>query len=607
MITGIILYFLQSAICMAFFYALYWLFLKRDTFFRVNRVFLLLTLLASILIPTLEIPFQPEPKSTIENSFHVLDAVVLASQQYLNSNMLEEVVVTATVKKALTWYQYLGVVYILGVFLFSIRFFKNLFQLFSWTKSSKILREKGLRLVIMNDDYPPFSFLNSVFISKADYQKTNFTSILAHERVHVDQLHTFDLLMIEILTVIFWMNPVVWFYKSSIQEVHEYLADDKVVNGAVNANEYKMHIVNQFAGGDLFRLANNFGQSTLKKRISMLGRIKTPRIALVKLLLIIPIFVVLLSAFAFTIKEEEKLDTEFSFKELLPMDLNIFSSLRSEPANFYSETKYEFSPQLVTHKINKLEYKETINPEEIKTITDEMPVFPGGVIALQKYLAKHVKYPKLAQTKQIEGRVFVSFVINKEGRVVNAALARKVNPLLDREALRVVSSLPKWNPGKKDGEFVNIAYTVPINFQLKDLIDKPVESPDPLYSRIKNSSDYHLENVLKTNMNKSKEYVVVEKMPQFTEANGNLRKYIARKIQYPVLAAEQGYEGQVFVQFVVRTDGSVAKAKVIKGANIELNKEALRVINSMPNWVPGEQHGKKVEVKYTIPIRFSLN
>ena len=305
MITGIILYFLQSAICMAFFYALYWLFLKRDTFFRVNRVFLLLTLFAAVSIPWLEIPFQPKHGTTADD-YPVIDAVVLATQQYLNSNMLEEVVVTATAKKEFTWYQYLGIIYLTGVLLFSVRFFKNLLQLFIWRRNNKRIQKDGVQLVVMKEDYPPFSFLNSVFISKEDYQKPNFSSILAHERVHVDQLHTFDLLLIEILTVLFWMNPIIWFYKWSIQEVHEYLADDQVVNGSTNPNEYKMHIVNQFAGGDLFRLANNFGQSTLKKRISMLGRIKTPKIALVKLLLLIPILVVLFSAFAFTIEEEEK-------------------------------------------------------------------------------------------------------------------------------------------------------------------------------------------------------------------------------------------------------------------------------------------------------------
>jgi TonB family protein len=591
---------------MAFFYALYWIFLKRDTFFRVNRVFLLLTLLLSLLIPTLEIPIQAETQSTIETPYHVIDAVVKVSHQYLNSNMLDEVVVTANRKKALSGYQYLGIVYFLGIFLFMLRFFSNLIQLIHWIKTSKIIYEKGFRLVIMKEDYPPFSFLNYVFISQADYQKANFTSIIAHERVHVEQLHTFDLLMIEVLTVLFWLNPIVWFYKSSIQEVHEYLADDKVVNGSVDVNEYKKHIVNQFAGGDLFRLANNFGQSNLKKRISMLGRIKTPRIALVKLILIIPIGMLLLSAFAFTIKEEEKLASEFSFKELLSKDLNLFSPLQVETNDLYNEKETENSSFLFRRKINKLEYKESNNTDEIKTIANQMPVFPGGIIALQNYLAQHVHYPKLAKEKKIEGQVFVSFVVNKEGNIQNVSLVRGVYSLLDQEALRVVSSLPRWIPGKQDGELVNVAYTLPINFQLESFIEKPVSLREPIFSKIKNSSDYHLENVLEVKSKLSKQYLAVEKMPQFTDSEGSLRKYIAREIQYPVLAAEQGYEGLVFVQFAVKSDGYIANARVIKGANVELNREALRVVKNMPKWISGEQLAKKNEVNYIIPIRFSL-
>ena len=605
MITGIILYFMQSAICMAFFYALYWLFLKKDTFFRVNRIFLLLTILASILIPTLEIPFQPEPESTIETPYHVLDAVVKTSQEYLSGNMLEEVVVTASIKKVISWYQYAGLIYFIGILIFSLRFLKNLFQLSSWSRKGEIRKENGIRLVILTDDYPPFSFLNTVFISQEDYQKPNFKSIIEHEKVHVDQFHTFDLILIEILTVAFWLNPFVWFYKSSIQEVHEYLADDKVVNGAVNAHEYKMHIVNQFAGGDLFRLANNFGQSTLKKRISMLGRIKSPKIALVKLLLLIPILTVLFSAFAFTIVEKEKLDTDFSFRELLPSELNPFSSYENNQVNFFGNDVDHIAGNWSTKGIKNLEYKKVDHPNEIKVVIDEMPEYPGGDNALQKYIAKHVSYPKEAQVNGIEGRVFVSFVVNKKGNVVNARLIKKFDPFLDKEALRVVSSLPKWKPGRQNGKLTNIAYTVPVNFLLTNQVEEPVSSPDPLYARIKNASDYHLENEIK--IKGSKEYTIVERMPQFTGANGDLRRYVARQIQYPVLAAEQGYEGKVFVQFVVGRDGRVKKAKVIKGANIELNKEALRVINNMPNWIPGEQEGEKVEVNYTIPIRFSLN
>ncbi len=605
MITGIILYFMQSAICMAFFYALYWLFLKKDTFFRVNRIFLLLTILASILIPTLEIPFQPEPENSIETPYHVLDVVVKTTQEYLNGNMLEEVVVTASVKKAINWYQYVGFVYFLGIIIFSLRFFTNLFQLSRWSRKGKILTENGTRLVILTDDYPPFSFLNTIFISQEDYQKPNFKSIIEHEKVHVDQFHTFDLILIEILTVIFWLNPFVWFYKSSIQEVHEYLADDRVVNSAVNAHEYKMHIVNQFAGGDLFRLANNFGQSTLKKRISMLGRIKSPKIALVKLLLLIPIFTVLFSAFAFTIVEKEKLDSDFSFRELLPSELNPFGSYEKDQINYFGSGTDRTLRNWSDKGIKNLEYKKVDHPNEIKVVIDEMPEYPGGVNALQKYISKHMSYPKDAQIKGIEGRVFVSFVVNKNGNVVNAHLVKKFNSSLDKEALRVVKSLPKWKPGRQNGKLTNIAYTVPVNFLLANQVEEPVNSPDPLFARIKNASDYHLEN--KINIKGSKEYTIVEIMPQFTGANGNLRRYVYQQIKYPILAAEQGYEGKVFVQFVVGSDGRVKKVKILKGANIELNKEALRVINNMPMWTPGEQKGKKVDVNYTIPIHFSLN
>jgi TonB family protein len=590
---------------MAFFYALYWLFLKRDTFFRINRIFLLLTLLASVLIPYLEIPFKPDA-NIADSEYAMFDAVVMASQQYLNSNMLEEVVVTTAIKPNTSWYQYLGIIYLMGVLLFTLRFFANLVQLLIWSRKNKRLEVNGVKLVVMNGDYPPFSFLNSVFISKEDYNKPNFKSILEHERVHVDQLHTFDLILLEILTVLFWLNPFIWFYKSSLQEVHEYLADDQVVNGAVNPNEYKMHIVNQFAGGDLFRLANNFGQSTLKKRISMLGKIKTPKIALVKLLLLLPIFTVLFSAFAFTVEEEEKLSNEFSINELIPDELKRFYSFSNEYSGYESESRIHFVKGEESGGISTLEYKNNIDPDRVMVITDEMPVFPGGVNALQNYISSNVNYPKEAAKESIEGRVFVSFVVDRNGEICKTKVVQGVHRSLDKEALRVVAGMPKWQPGKLKGVKVNVSYTIPVNFKIEDYTVEPLASRVPVYKRIKNASDYHLENKLR--LKKETEVMLTaEIMPQFQGGSYGLRSYIARKVKYPILAAEQGYEGQVYVRFLVDKDGSVKNAKVVKGANVELNEEALRVINGMPKWMPGEHKGRKIAVSYTIPIRFALN
>jgi len=604
MLTGIILYFFQSAICMAFFYALYWMFLKRDTFFRINRIFLLLTLIAAIIMPSLEIPFQPKMETTPEE-YNMLDAVVITSHQYLNTNMLQEVVVTASAKSKFVWYQYLGIIYCLGVFVFALRFFKNIIQLLIWSRSNKRIRKNGVKIVIMKDNYPPFSFLNAVFISKEDFHKPNFESILAHERVHVDQLHTFDLLLLEILSVLFWLNPIIWLYKTSLKEVHEYLADDQVVSDTENPNTYKMHLVNQFIGGELFRLANNFGESTVKKRISMLGKMKTPKIALVKLLLLIPIFIVLLSAFSFTIQEEKKITSNTKISQWFNKDLKRFYSFSTDIYGFEKEDDLHFITDTEGAGIKSLEYKTNINQAEIVTISDEMPEYPGGILALQAFIAKSINYPKEVKFKSIEGSVFVSFVINKVGVVTNAHIARSEHPSLNREALRVISMLPIWKPGKREGKPVNVAYTVPVNFKMNSIVDSPMVAPEPIFSRIKNASDYLLEDKLK--LQNQKTYYVVEQMPQFSNGTTGLWNYISRNIKYPTLAAEQGYEGVILISFKVNIEGRVMQAKILKGANIELNREALRVINTLPKWIPGKQKDKNVTVGYTIPIRFSLN
>ncbi|WP_209319745.1 M56 family metallopeptidase [Ancylomarina longa] len=589
---------------MAFFYALYWLFLKRDTFFRINRIFLLLTLVASIIIPSLEIPFQTKIKTT-PDEYNMLDAVVITSHQYLNTNMLQEVVVTATAKNNLIWYQYLGLIYGLGVFVFAVRFLKNIIQLLVWGKSSKRIHEKGVKLVIMKDHYPPFSFLNAIFISREDFNKPNFESILAHERVHVEQFHTFDLLLIEILSVLFWLNPIIWFYKLSIQEVHEYLADDQVVSDTENPNTYKMHIVNQIVGGELFRLANNFGQSTVKKRISMLGKIKTPKIALVKLLLLIPIFIILFSAFSFTIREEKKISSEDKISQWIPDDLKHFYSFSTDIYGIDNEEELHFDTKKVSAGIKSLEYKDKINQEEIFTISDEMSEYPGGVVALQNFIAKNIIYPKKAEDENIEGRVFVSFVVNKLGKVTNEHIVKGDHTCLNKEALRVISTVPNWKHGKRKGNPVNVAYTISVNFNLKNLLDSPVVAPQPLFKRIKNASDYLLEDKLKLQTQKS--FYIIEQMPKFTGGIKGFRRYVASHIKYPILAVEQGYQGQIFVNFLVNNDGRVTHAKIIKGANVELNREALRVINNMPKWIPGKQNDKNVAVSYIIPIRFSLH
>lgn len=223
--------------------------------------------------------------------------------------------------------------------------------------------------------------------------------------------------------------------------------------------------------------------------------------------------------------------------------------------------------------------------DEVFMIVEDMPVFPGGEEALKAYIGQSVKYPEIAKKNGIQGKVFVTFVVSKEGSVKEAKIARGVDPSLDKEALRVINELPKWKPGKQRGENVNVSYTVPIMFKLDG--DKEKESE-------------------KVTTDGKPLFFIVEDMPEFPGGEEALRKFIAESIKYPTVAKDKGIQGKVYITFTVSDEGDVIDSKVVRGVDPSLDKEALRVVNELPKWKPGKQRGENVNVRYTIPINFEL-
>lgn len=228
--------------------------------------------------------------------------------------------------------------------------------------------------------------------------------------------------------------------------------------------------------------------------------------------------------------------------------------------------------------------QDKLNDEDIFYVVEDMPEFPGGNDALRSYIANNIKYPAEAKKNNIEGKVFVSFVVAKDGSVRSALIERGVAPSIDKEALSVINSMPNWKPGKQRGQAVNVKYTVPINFKL-----------DGENSDVENTED---EEVMI--------FRAVEDMPEFPGGEKALWNYFAENVQYPKSAQENKVQGKVFVSFVIAKDGSVQNAKVVRSVNPAIDKEALRVINSMPKWTPGAQRGTKVNVQFTMPINFEL-
>lgn len=222
-------------------------------------------------------------------------------------------------------------------------------------------------------------------------------------------------------------------------------------------------------------------------------------------------------------------------------------------------------------------------------IVEEMPEFQGGEDTLRKYISEEVKYPEIARKNGIQGKVYITFYVDKNGKVTNPKVIRGVDSSLDKEALRVVKGMPDWKPGKEKGEPVNVSFTIPIAFKL-DV-----------------SKQNHLINERAVTNEEDKEvFYIVEEMPEFPGGEKALKKYIADHTEYPAVAKENGIQGKVFVSFTITKEGTVQDAKVVRGVDLSLDNEALRIVKTLPNFKPGKQRGQAVDVKYTVPVNFEL-
>ncbi|MEI7830375.1 MAG: TonB family protein [Prolixibacteraceae bacterium] len=239
---------------------------------------------------------------------------------------------------------------------------------------------------------------------------------------------------------------------------------------------------------------------------------------------------------------------------------------------------------------------EKVTPQDgvnVFTIVEEMPEFPGGENALRDFIGSKVKYPDFAVKENIQGMVFVTFVVKSDGTVGNAKVIRGVHPIIDEEALRVINLLPTWKPGKQRGQAVNVSYTIPVQFALEG--DKNAKQALPFPAPKVGSQ--RPDGV----------YIVVEEMPEFPGGELALRDFIVSTVKYPAEAAKQNIQGKVFVTFVVKADGTVGDAKIARGVHPLLDDEAIRVVNLLPVWKPGRQKGEAVSVSYTVPVKFALD
>ena len=467
-------YILKSSFCLAVFYLFYRLLLSRETFHRFNRIALLGILLLSCLLPFVEV--------SVRRPVEMYQTMMTWEQWLLLTDLAgTETHAVQVQENVLTWIQGLLLVYLFGILFFMLRNIYSLFGLWVLLKSGR--REKvsdyvvtvvKAVLIVHERDISPFSWMRYIVISQKDLHE-NGREILTHELAHIRNRHSWDLFAADICIFFQWFNPAAWLLKQELQNIHEYEADETVINEGVDARQYQLLLIKKAVGTRLYSMANSFNHSKLKKRITMMLKEKSSPWARLKYLYVLLVAAIAVTAFARpevseTVEEISAVkvndltaivETKVaeSSGQLLPVQ-----SVPKDSVNRKSKVAVQQMDELVV--VGYASKDSVKDREPVFNVVEQMPSFPGGMEALMQYLAKNMRYPVEAQKNKVQGRVVVGFIVSKDGDIKKAHILRGVDPELDAEAIRVIESMPRWMPGMQRGKAVAVSYTLPVMFRL---------------------------------------------------------------------------------------------------------------------------------------------
>lgn len=508
-----LIYDLKVAAWIAVFYMFYRLLLSRETFHRVNRIVLLATAAVSFVLPLCVITLHetvvmPMPQVDVEIGNVVMGEAV----------------------PSMPWWQYaIPVLFLIGLAVTVGHTLWSIFKVIRLIKGSELHPQADGTVVCVtgNAALSPFSWMWYIVMNRSDYEHQD-AAILAHERAHIRLRHSWDVLLVDTLTALQWFNPAMWMLRMDLRAIHEYEADAAVLSQGINARQYQYLLVTKAAGFGGYSIANGISHSTLKNRITMMLHTKSGRGSYLKLLALLPVVGVALAINAKTVRDvvyapvspkaddietivmeeaSQGAETQPVMGESVAVEaktvkvkgkvvgkednspiIGALIQIAGSKKGSVSDMDGAFSIEApVGSQVNvsyigfetvtftvmsdeKHHYVVALEKEQgAKTydVVEEMPQFPGGPSALMQYLSRSVKYPEEAYKKNIQGRVIVNFVVEKDGSITNAKVVRSIDPLLDAEALRVVNSMPKWQPGKQNGVPATTKYTVPITFKLE--------------------------------------------------------------------------------------------------------------------------------------------
>lgn len=596
-------YDLKVAALIAVFYMFYRLMLARETFHRVNRIVLLTTAVASFVLPLCVITLHETVSMPMPTLAVDADA------------LLAEPVAEAEVPQVPLWQIVLPILFIIGMVATLAHTLWSLFRIHKLIKNSEQHPQQDGTCICVtgNADLSPFSWMHYIVMNRSDYEAAD-PAILAHERGHIRLHHSWDLILVDTLTALQWFNPAMWMLRADLRAIHEYEADAAVLSQGINARQYQYLLITKAAGIGGYSLANGISHSTLKNRINMMLHTKSPRQRYLKLLALVPIVAV-----ALAVNAEKVTDVVYT---------NNHSSVVTAEAIRNAKTAS------ATPESNVLSFRVVFMPEGAPVegvpvevvvngkVTQRLETTEGGNISLNAPTGSVVRFTVIDKTKEV--KVTNDLLANAANRTITIGFGDTDQTIISEGETFMAEGTVYDNDEEKPTPVIG-AVVKNVRTQKSVVTDKEgrfsIEATagdqvvvsyagyEPFALGVSkvfsdNGSKYI---VPLRHVNTGKTFDVVEEMPQFPGGPAALFEFLSKNIQYPKDAEKAKLQGRVIVTFVVKKDGSITDAKVVKSVAPSLDAEALRVINAMPNWAPGRQGGQPVNVKYTVPLTFRLN
>lgn len=480
----LLMYLVKSILLSGIFYGYYLLFLRNNRFHAYNRFYLLICMALSVVIPMFNftvVTQASEPLSRAEQAIFIVSTISTKTQAngWLNLHSLDLVL--------LGW----GMISLtfLGYLTFQIR------KIYRLKKAHQAEQIGDILFIETELEEAPFSFLHLLFWKKSiDFTSSTGEAIFKHELTHIVQKHTIDRLFCQIVSSLFWMNPLYWIMQKELQHIHEFIADQEAIGKDDVESLAQMILASQY-GQHFLNPSHSFFYSPIKRRIIMLTTSQKPKHSYVRKVLALPL--IACSAIIFSIQLEaqqaEQKPTVQTGKPLAIIEVDSKKPVKTKKKEKGNPSTPPLTPiMIVNGKVETEQSIKEIDPSEIKSVNvlskniamekygkegkngaveialkgTTPATYPGGMEAFAQFVSNNIQYPADAKKAKISGKVYAQLSLDEEGNIRDVSVLRSPGYGLSEEAIRVIKSSGKWIPTKKEDKNVESTLVIPIKFEI---------------------------------------------------------------------------------------------------------------------------------------------